>query len=69
MENIPKELIMKITEYTIRENRYNTYNECMKTGKDDFNIFLVFRLYNSELKRYKNLIKFIKKLKNTMYYD
>ena len=69
MENIPKELIMKITEYTIRENRYNTYNECMKSGKDFFNIFLVFGLYNSELKRYKNLIKFIKKLKNTMYYD
>ena len=69
MENIPKELIMKITEYTIRENRYNTYNECMKSGKDFLNIFLVFRLYNSELKRYKNLIKFIKKLKNTMYYD
>lgn len=69
MENIPKELIMKITEYTIRENRYNTYNECMNSGKDVFNIFLVFRLYNSELKRYKNLIKFIKKLKNTMYYD
>lgn len=69
MENIPKELIMKITEYTIRENRYNTYNECMKSGKDFFNIFLVFGLYNSELNRYKNLIKFIKKLKNTMYYD
>lgn len=69
MNKIPTELIKKISEYTIRENRFNTYNECMKTGKDYFIMYLVFRLYNSEVKRYRNIIKLTKRLKTTMYYN
>ena len=60
---------MKITEYAIRKNRYNTYNEYLNTGKDYFTMYLLFKLYYSEIKKYKNIIKLINKIKNTLYYD
>ena len=69
MDKIPRELIIKITDYAICKNTYYTKKENVDTGTDYFIMYLLFRLYNSELKRYRNIIKLTNKLKNTMYYN